>query len=196
MQFLLPGQKPQLSAWSWRSIHPLAARDDVPEPFHDQLEVTLGMEPPGEPSADGPFARLEQSVLAYRVFGPDIGEPVTERTPVQVGDTVGLTYRVFGGIVRVFFASRVVDVFHREPVDGGWRSGFVYRTLEGHPELGEEVFEVRKDANGAVSFRLEAWSRPNLWYVKLFTLWVRSVQKAAGRSAAANLAQVAAFGRP
>lgn len=195
MQFLLPGQRPSLSAWSWRPIHPLAARTEVPEPFHDHLEVTLGMEPPGEPSPDGPFVRLEQSVLSYRVFGSDIGEPVTERTPVQQGDTIGLCYRFLGGALRLFFASRVVEVFHREPIDGGWRSGFVYRTLEGHPELGEEIFEVRKEATGAVSFRLEAWSRPNLWYVKLFTPWARSIQKAAGRSAAANLAQVAAFGR-
>ena len=195
MNFLLPGQRPTLTAWTSREIHPLAARTEVPDPFHDLLEVTMGTEPPGEPLPDGPFARLETSVLAYRVFGPEIGSPVTSSTPVQEGDTIGLSYRFLGGFLRLFFASRVVQVYRRETGDGGWRSGFVYRTLEGHPELGEEVFEVRKDAGGAVSFRLEAWSRPNLWYVKLFTPWARSIQKAAGRSAVANLSQVAAFGR-
>jgi uncharacterized protein (UPF0548 family) len=153
------------------------------------------MESPGEPEADGPFARLEQSVLAYRVFGSDIGLPVVGRTPVQVGDTIGLVYR-FLGVLRLFFASRVAEVFVRQPVEGGWRSGFVYQTLEGHPELGEEIFEIKKDAGGAVIFRIEAWSRPNLWFVKIFTLWARTIQKAAAQSAAANLAQVAAFRTP
>ena len=195
MNFLLPWQKPDLARWSYRSVHPLAPRGQVPDPFHDRLEVTLAMERPGEPEPDGAFARLEQSVLAYRVFGRDIGEPVLQRVPVQPGDTIGLTYRFFG-IVRLFFASRVAEVFVREPVDGGWRSGFTYQTLEGHPELGEEIFEIRKDERGAVTFRIEAWSRPNLWYVKLFTPWARTIQKAAAQSAAGNLSQVAAFRQP
>jgi hypothetical protein len=193
MQFLLPWQNPHLEPWIDRAIHPLAARERVPSPFHDRLEVTLAMERPGEPEESGPFARLERSVLCYRVFGDDIGSPVVKRAPVEVGDTIGLTYRFLGGALRLFFASRVVEVFVREPVDNGWRSGFVYRTLESHPELGEEIFEVQKDAGGAVSFRIEAWSRPNLWYVKLFTPWARTIQKSAAQSAAAHLGQVAVF---
>jgi uncharacterized protein (UPF0548 family) len=195
MQFLLPWQKPDLKRWAARDVHPLAPRDLVPSPFHDRLEVTLAVESPGEPEPGGPFARLEHSVLSYRVFGHDIGHPVVGRTPVQVGDTIGLVYS-FLGILRLFFASRVVEVFEREPLENGWRSGFVYQTLEGHPELGEEIFEIRKDAAGAVTFRIEAWSRPNLWFVKLFTFWARTIQKAAAQSAATNLAQVAAFRDP
>jgi uncharacterized protein (UPF0548 family) len=192
MQFLLPWQKPDLGLWQARSVHPLAARERVPSPYHDRLEVTLATEPSGPPQDGGPFERLERSVLAYRVFGHDIGRSVLERTPVQRGDTIGLVYR-FVGVLRLFFASRVVEVFVREPVEDGWRSGFVYQTLEGHPELGEEIFEIRKSASGVITFRIEAWSRPNLWYVKLFTPWARSIQKAAARSAVHNLSQVAAF---
>lgn len=191
MQFLLPGQKACLSSWKSRPIHPLAARDKVPEPYYDHLDVRLADEPPGEPLPDGPFERVEQSLFAYRVFGPRLGLPVVERTPLELNDTIGLRYRFLGEALTVFFASRVVEVFHREPYEEGWRSGFSYRTLQGHPELGEELFEVRKDSFGTVWFGLRAWSRPNLWYVKLFTPWVRSIQKAAGRSASAHLQRVA-----
>lgn len=195
MQFLLPWQRPNLARWRARSIHPLAARERVPNPFHDRLELTLALEGHGPPEPDGPFARLERSVLAYRVFGPEIGVPVIEREPVQVGDTLGLLYH-FAGPLRLFFASRVVEVFERQPVEGGWRSGFVYQTLEGHPELGEEIFEVRKQASGAVSFRLEAWSRPQHALVRLFTSWARVIQSQAAQSAARNLQQVAVFRGP
>lgn len=195
MQFLLPWQKPDLATWIHRPIHPLAPRERVPEPFHDRLEVTLAVEKAGLPEIGGPFERLEQSVLSYRIFGQDIGEPIVWRTPVEEGDTIGLSYRFFS-LLRLFFASRVVHVFRREPVEGGWRSGFVYQTLDGHPELGEEIFEIKKDATGAVTFRIEAWSRPNLWFVKLFTPWARTIQRAAAQSAATYLGQVAAFPTP
>lgn len=195
MQFLLPGQKADLDAWRGRAVHSLAARDQVPDPFHDRLEVSLATESAGEPEDNGPFMRVERSVLSYRIFGPEIGRPVLDGTPVQSGDTIGLEYRLLG-LLRLFFASRVVEVFVREPVEDGWRSGFVYQTLEGHPELGEEIFEVTKHRGGAVTFRIEAWSRPNLWYVKLFTFWARTIQRAAAQSAAKNLSQVAAFRDP
>lgn len=167
-------------------MDPRAAKWVLSEPFHDSLEVTMATEGPGLPETDGPFDRLEAKVLAYQIFGSDIGSPVVVRTPVEVGDTIGLVYR-FLGPLRMFFASRVVDVFVREPSEGGVRSGFVYRTLRGHPEVGEEIFEVRKSASGVVTFRIEAWSRPNLWYVKIFTKWARWIQKRAAQSAARAL---------
>jgi uncharacterized protein (UPF0548 family) len=190
VQFLLPWQKPDLDRWRHRAIHPLASRQRVPSPYHDCMALTLAVESPGEPEPGGPFERLEKSVLAYRVFGRELALPVVETSPVEVGDTIGLVYR-FHPFLRLFFASRVTETFVREPSQGGWRSGFAYQTLEGHPELGEEVFEVIKDAGGAVSFRLEAWSRPNLWLVRLFTFWARAIQKSAAQSAAAHLVQVA-----
>lgn len=192
MQFLLSWQKADLLSWAHRAVHAQAPRERLPNAHHDHLEVTLASEAPGPPQPDGPFERSEASVLSYKIFGPEIGEPILASRPVQVGDTIGLRYR-FLPFLSLFFASRVVHVFEREEHDGGWRSGFVYQTLEGHPEVGEEIFEIRKDPGGAVSFRIEAWSRPNLWYVKLFSPWARSIQRAAAQSAAANLAHVAVF---
>lgn len=187
MQFLLPFMSTNLENWKSRPIHPRAPRDRVPNPNHDRKVMTMAVEELGDPERSGAFEILETEVLAYRIFGPDIGPSVVETTPVQVGDTIGLRYKLLP-FLHCFFASRVVRVFHREPTeDGGVRSGFVYQTLTGHPELGEEVFEVKKTASGAVVFRLEAWSRPRAWYVRLVAPVARWIQKRAAVSAFRNL---------
>lgn len=54
------------------------------------------------------------------------------------------------------FACRVVEV-----VDEPHRRGFAYGTLPGHPETGEERFEVRIDPDtGVVTGSVVAFSRP------------------------------------
>lgn len=187
MQFLLPFMSTRLAGWKGRQVHPLAPRDKVPSPYHDRKVATIAVEEIGEPEGGGPFEILETEVLAYRVFGLEIGPSVVESTPLQVGDTIGLRYKLLP-FLHCFFASRVVEVFYREATeDGGIRSGFVYQTLVGHPELGEEIFEVKKTASGAVIFRLEAWSRPRAWYVRLMTPVARWIQKRAAESAFRNL---------
>ena len=176
--------------WSHRPIHPLAPREKVPRPYHDLVEITLAQEPPGEPTEDGPFDRVAGSILRYDIFGPRIGESYRDADVLEPGVTVGLKYR-FLPFLSLFFASRVVSVFEREEIERGWRSGFVYQTLVGHPELGEEIFEVTKLREGPVVYRMEAWSRPNIWFVKLFTPWARLIQRKAARSAGEYLRSVA-----
>jgi uncharacterized protein (UPF0548 family) len=51
---------------------------------------------------------------------------------------------------------RVVDV-----VEGPRRRGFAYGTLPGHPEAGEESFVVSLGEDGAVTFTVRAFSRPD-----------------------------------
>lgn len=189
MNFLLPGMQPDLHPWEQRPINPLAPKEVLPNPFHDRTEVTLAVEEPGPPQPGGPYRKLAESVLGYRVFGPKIGEPVILTHHVDPGETIGLCYRFLPGL-RLFFSSRVVEVFQDEEIPEGWRSGFVYQTLVNHPEVGEEIFEVIKHRDGAVSFRIEAWSRPNLWFVKLFTPWARVIQKRAARCAVEYLQSV------
>lgn len=46
------------------------------------------------------------------------------------------------------------------------RVGFAYGTLEGHPELGEERFEVGLLADGTVEARVRAFSRPGRWFTR------------------------------
>jgi uncharacterized protein (UPF0548 family) len=40
------------------------------------------------------------------------------------------------------------------------RAGFAYGTLPGHPETGEELFTVRRDTDGNVTFTIAAFSNP------------------------------------
>jgi hypothetical protein len=154
------------------------------------MELTLAVEAEGPPGRDGPFRRVADSILRYDVFGPRIGESFTDREVLEPGATVGLKYR-FAPFLSMFFASRVVQVFDNEETDSGWRSGFIYQTLVGHPELGEEIFEVTKLRSGPVVYRMEAWSRPNLWFVKIFTPWARLIQRRAARCAGEHLGAIA-----
>ena len=155
----MPWQEHSLTPWERRAIHPEAPKEKLQGAYHDCREIVLSREQPGPPRPRGPFERLERSVLGYRVFGPRLGIPCLRQEPVQVGDTIGLRYGLLGPL-DVFIASRVVEVFVREEEAGDLRSGFVYQTLQGHPEKGEEIFEVRKRASGEVTFKIEAWSRP------------------------------------
>jgi len=45
--------------------------------------------------------------------------------------------------------------------------GFAYGTLPGHPERGEERFEVRLAPSGEVIFRIVAFSAPARWFTRL-----------------------------
>lgn len=57
-------------------------------------------------------------------------------------------------------------VWVREPVPGGspQSAGFGYGTLPGHPERGEESFEVLIDDGGEVYLRIRAFSKPANWF--------------------------------
>src|SRR5262249_15601539 len=111
--------------------------------------------------------------------------------PIEPGDTVGARYRVpFGW--SLFFASRALARFDGEQ-GGVWRTGFTYRTLAGHPELGEETFSVEKDlASGEVSVSMHSWSRPGLWIVQLASPLARWLQRHANLGALERLAALAA----
>ena len=78
------------------------------------------------------------------------------------------------------------------PAGGVWRAGFTFRTLRGHPELGEETFFVEKDAaTGAVRVSLRSWSRPGLWLTRLVSPYARRVQVRACHAALDHLERTA-----
>lgn len=185
------GARFDLGDWERRGIYPEI--DDGPRPgdHADSYFADCGSEPPGPPVAGGPFRRVADAIFAYRTFPPSSVEGVLRRTPIREGDTVGAVYRLLPG-VRLHFAARVVECF-----DGAtgpvWRAGFTYRTLVGHPELGEETFSVEKVlATGAVTARIRAWSRPGTWLARRFRGLARRRQVAAGRAAEVRLARIAA----
>jgi uncharacterized protein (UPF0548 family) len=75
--------------------------------------------------------------------------------------------------VRAVLRMRVGPVPVRAPVEvvvvtvEPDRVGFAYGTLAGHPESGEERFEVLLQDDGTVAARIRAFSRPGRWFTHL-----------------------------
>ncbi len=92
-----------------------------------------------------------------------------EDTTIRTGATVIVTV----GTVRLAVAApcRIVGV-----VDDMRRWGFAYGTLPGHPEQGEESFEVTMAADETVRFAITSFSRPGDPLVRLSGPLGRGVQ--------------------
>jgi uncharacterized protein (UPF0548 family) len=97
-------------------------------------------------------------------------EPDAER--VAVGVTVRQTLRL--GPLAVVAPCRVIGV-----VDEPRRRGFTYGTLPGHPERGEERFELTRLDDDSVRFEITAFWRAARWYSRLGGPVVWAVQRAA-----------------
>ncbi|MDH3250279.1 MAG: DUF1990 domain-containing protein [Acidimicrobiia bacterium] len=69
------------------------------------------------------------------------------------GSTMAFGVRVLG--IWATGTCRIVDV-----IDSSDEFGFSYGTLPHHPEEGEEMFAVRDNGDGTVTFRVAAFSRP------------------------------------
>jgi hypothetical protein len=174
-------RRPRLARWDRRPFHTdrRTARD-----HQDVYERDLEPESPGPPGEH--FRRVAAAIRRYDIFPPSLVAGVIRR-PVEPGDTVGIHYRGFP-LVRLFFAARVVEIFD-DLHDGWYRAGFRYRTLVGHPELGEETFVVEKHAaTGRVRVALRSWSRPGTWLARLGAPIVRVAQVRASHAALAHLA--------
>jgi len=188
---LVTGRAPDLARWEGRPFWPAIAAGPRRGDARDCFRRDVATEPPGPPVAGGPFERVAAAILRYDVFPPAMVDGVLRRAPVEAGDTVGIRYRRFR-VADLFFAARVVDRFRRV-ADGTVSEGFTYRTLVGHPELGEETFSVAKQLeSGLVSVELRSWSRPGTLLARLASPIVRRLQLAAGRGALDHLARIAA----
>lgn len=92
--------------------------------------------------------------------------PLREGTHVQMRLRVGpLTFKIPCVVVWV---ERTAE-----------SCGFAYGTLPGHPERGEERFEVRLTPSGEVTFRIVAFSSPGRWFTWLGGPVARLVQRKA-----------------
>ena len=180
------GQKPNLDSLEPLPLTPGVGAGPGPGDYRDSYERIMATEPPGPPLPDGPFEALARAILGYEIFPPPLVTGVLRRNPVQLGDTYGICYHVVSGI-DLFFAGRVTDVFRDDH-----RAGFTFRTVIGHPELGEETFWVEKDqATGVVRAGLRSWSRPGTWLTWLGRPLVRRIQVRACHAALDNIQRVA-----
>ncbi len=182
-----------LAGWAKRPWTPTVERGPGSQDRHGVYERIVATEPPGPPIADGPHRRAAAAILAYNIFPPSVGRGVVARSPVEVGDTVGLRYRLALG-VEMFFASRVIARFDEQRGDT-WHTGFTYRTLAGHPELGEETFSAEKNlATGKVMIALRSWSRPGILLTKLTAPFARYAQRRGSDAALDHLERIATAG--
>lgn len=179
----------------------------------DQHEAELVPEPPGPPlpssDARASWAVARQLVREYAfpdprlvtgIFSPD--DPLPGRPMLLRARFLLFTFW-FG--VRI---GREVDEVREGDEGAVYAWGYDYATLEGHFEMGQITFEVRKEARtGRVLFHIDAFSKPdrirNPFYRIGFKLFGRRLQLRFARTAAERMQrfvreelQARAAGRP
>ena len=88
------------------------------------------------------------------------------QTPLRVGTRIDMRLGPFGMPCLVVWAERDDD-----------HAGFAYGSLPGHPESGEERFELTLAPSGEVTFTITAFSRPGRWFTRLAWPVNRFVQR-------------------
>ncbi|MET4095419.1 DUF1990 domain-containing protein [Arthrobacter sp. UYCu712] len=125
---------------------------------------------------DGPdtYRRVAQGILTWELQKRS-GLRVRTDSDVVCGARVVSGFGV--GPFRINAPCEVVWVSRPVPGDGPQRAGFGYGTLPGHPERGEEAFEVEIDAAGRVFLKITAFSRHSNWFYTAGGLVARAAQR-------------------
>ena len=112
MDWLGRWMKCDLARWEQCAFSFEADKGPRPHDKRDNHERVIGWEDAGLPEADGIAMRVADAILRFDVFPPHLLAAVTRRTPVEIGDTVGLRYPIVPGL-HLFFAARVIDRFEK-----------------------------------------------------------------------------------
>lgn len=139
---------------------------------HDRNKCLLG-------KGEAVFEKAKQAIDQWVMF-PAPWTKIYPNTPAQLNKEVVVLFHLFG--LWWFNSSRIVYT-----IDEPNRYGFAYGTLTQHVEKGEEIFLVEKDEEGNVWYRLEAFSQPNRWYVKLGKPLARMHQRRFARESKAAM---------
>jgi uncharacterized protein (UPF0548 family) len=128
----------------------------------DDYLQALPPEPPGPPTPGGSFEVAKGLLRDYAFADPAIVRAIyAEDSPFERRDML-LEGRFYG--LRFHFGVRVGGLVDEDlAIDGRpvRRWGWNYRTLQGHLEMGQMDYEVRKRLDsGQVDFRIHAVSRP------------------------------------
>jgi uncharacterized protein (UPF0548 family) len=148
----------------------------------DDVRQALPSEPPGAPTPGGSWETARSIARDYDFADPSIVRGVFDREEPLEQRTMLLILRFHR--LRIYVGVRVGDVYDEEGTLDGRRGrvfGWNYRTLEGHVEQGEMVWEVWKfPETGEVLFRVASFSRAaprgNLWVRLGFRLFGRREQ--------------------
>jgi uncharacterized protein (UPF0548 family) len=164
----------------------------------DDYTQPLPPEPPGPPVPGGSFEVAQRLMREYAFADPAIVRAIyAEDSPFERRDML-LEGRFYG--LRFQLGVRVGGLVDEElAVDGrpARRWGWNYRTLQGHLEMGQMDYEVRKWLDsGEVDFRIHAVSRPARIpnpVIRLgFRLFGRWVQRRFARHACQRMARLTA----
>ena len=164
----------------------------------DDYAQPLPPEPPGPPVPGGSFEVAQRLLRDYAFADPAIVRAVyATDSPLERRDLL-LEGRFYG--LRFRFGVRVGGLVDTElTVDGRpvRRWGWNYRTLQGHLEMGQMDYQVRKWLDsGAVEFRIHAVSRPahipNPVIRLGFRVFGRRVQRRFARHACRRMARLTA----
>jgi hypothetical protein len=159
----------------------------------DTHEAELTPEPPGPPlppdDARASFAVARELIREYAFPDPTLVTGIFSPDDALEGRPMLLRARFLG--FTFWFGVRVSSAVDevRETDDGPlWVWGYGYATLEGHFEMGEITFTVRKEeATGRVLFHIDAVSKPdrigNPFYRIGFKIFGRRLQLRFARAA-------------
>jgi uncharacterized protein (UPF0548 family) len=128
----------------------------------DDYRQPLPSEPPGAPVPGGTWERARDLMLEYQFADPKIVRSVYAPDSPLEGRDMLLEVRFLG--LRFRFGVRVEGVVDETCETDGREvrvSGWSYRTLQGHLEMGQMDYEVRKWLDsGEVEFQIHVVSRP------------------------------------
>ena len=126
---------------------PVTSLDAAPPHFHlDRYEAVVG-------AGAADLARAREGLQSWRAHRIPGIRVYPQGRRVTLGATVVIA--VGTRLAAVAAPCRITAVEDRPD---GW--GFSYATLPGHPERGEESFDVALDGHGRVRFCVAAVSRP------------------------------------
>ena len=164
----------------------------------DSYRQCLPSEVPGVPVPGGSWETARQLMRDYELADPSIIRAFYRPDAPLEGRNMLLEARFHG--LRFYLGVRVGAVFDETREEDGRRArvwGWSYATLEGHLEMGEMDYEVRKWLDsGAVEFRVHAVSRaaqaPNPFVRLGFRLFGRRQQTRFARLACERMARLTA----
>lgn len=135
------------------------------------------------------FARACEGLRDWRMF-PQAWTRLTPEDPrgLRVGLTLAMQARAAGG--WWLNACRVVCLVDESAPVRRW--GLAYGTLPAHVEQGEELFTVEHWPDDTVWYRIQAFSRPHYWPVRLARPWVRHLQRKFVRDSQREMLQLVA----
>lgn len=126
--------------------------------------------------------------MAYRIY-PENRLRARICTPHgKIQEQAVIVQNIRAGPFVLSAAVRVTRV-----IDEAGRFAFRYYTLEGHPELGTASFLLESHGSG-ITVRIESWSQPGHWLVRVLHLFLRRMQKQASRAALARISAVVEYG--